>query len=146
MLWSSAACFSGDEELMKTSICQGKKAKEQQEHPMFQTTLAPVAAQSITKPSLIQYLAWVRVLHVRLRTVRNAALQHLLHTDHQEDLHVWVSHRENPLQQTDSGLSESRTPRSHRWVWPLPPCCPSHSPRRPCSGCCCTWAMGARVA
>lgn len=90
-------------EWMKTSICQN-------EQPTFQTTLLPAAADSITKHGPIQYLPRVRVLHVRLCTVCNAALQHLLHTGHQEDLHVWVSHRENPLQEAESRLSDSRTP------------------------------------
>lgn len=107
---------------MKIRICQ-KEAKELQFqfHPFFRPRYSP---QQQTTPlsryshGPIQYLSWVRVFHVRLCTVRNAALQHLLHAGHQEDLHMWVSHRENTLQQIDSSLSDSGTPYSHHWVWP----------------------------
>lgn len=53
-------------------------------------------------------LVYIGGLDIRLGAVRDAILQHLLDTSHQEDICMRVSHREDSLQE-EKGKSEEDT-------------------------------------
>lgn len=108
-------------------ICQ-KESEEPQNNPRTAHSSPCSSRQHPSDTPMApgrQYLPWVRVFHVGLHTVSNAALQHLLHTGHQEDLSVRVGDREHPLQER-----QQLSPSCVHW----PSHCPYPHPTHPALG------------
>lgn len=132
-------------EWMKTSICQNA-AKEQQKQPMFQTTLLPTAEDSITKQTLMapsntfpgsEFFMYGSAQCVMLpcSTFSTRATRKISTCGSVTE--------KTPCNRQTVGCQRAGHPTHTAGFGPNHLAVPSQNPHRPCSGCCCGWAMGA---